>query len=64
MQEIPTWKQYGFESEAAFRERYPNAGRVVPKAKPKAQQNRNRKLMTKAEQQRMDRYNEVNRGVN
>ena len=62
MKEQPIWEKYGFASEAAFRKRYPDAGRAMPKANP--QQKRKRKLMTKQEQQRMNRYNEVNRGVN
>ena len=58
MNAIPLWQQYGFPSEAAFRKRYPESGRVQPKHTSKNQKKRSR-VLSKREQIELDRYNNI-----
>ena len=54
---MPLWKQYGFESEAAFRARYPE---VYQRRKSKQDDplglRDNKRVMSKQEHHRMERH--------
>ena len=53
MKEIPIWKQYGFDSEVAFRKKYPRAG--TPQSKGNTRKQRR--------DPRLGKQNTSNRGV-
>ena len=71
MSGIPLWKQYGFESEEAFLERYPEAKPDKDKPttihelylgarQPKKEMTQAEFLRQKREAQEIDRYNNLN----
>lgn len=58
--EKPIWETYGFETEEEFRKKYPLAGKKKNTGSKVSRQRR--RLMSKQEQQELDRVN--GRGVN
>ena len=70
MSSVPIWKQYGFESEEAFRERYPEAAKsdsatslrelfTGEKQEPR-EMTQEEFLRQKREAQEIDYYNNLN----